>query len=58
MLDLHPILISAESIPDWLVIAFFVFWAGLPAVARWLLTGKLGPEEQSAPAAATSAVSR
>ncbi len=57
MLDLHPILISAESIPDWLAIAFFVFWAGLPALARWLLTGKPEPQEPSVPAAAASAVS-
>ncbi|MFO1119719.1 MAG: hypothetical protein U1E38_06295 [Rhodospirillales bacterium] len=40
MFDPSPILISAESIPDWMVIAFYAFWAGLPAIARWLLNVK------------------
>ncbi len=57
MFDLHPILISAESIPAWLAIAFFAFWAGLPALARWLLVDKPEPEKHAAPAAA-SAVSK
>ncbi|MBL8666847.1 MAG: hypothetical protein JNM48_05240 [Rhodospirillales bacterium] len=47
MFDLHPILISAESIPDWLAVAFFAFWAGLPALARWLLTDTSEPAERS-----------
>lgn len=37
MFDLNPVLISAEHIPDWMAIGYFAFWAGLPALLRWLL---------------------
>jgi len=37
MLEAHPLLIYSEHIPDWLAIAQFAFWAGLPALARWVL---------------------
>lgn len=48
MFDPSPILISAGSIPDWMVIGLFAFWAGLPAIARWLLNVKPTAEEHSA----------
>lgn len=48
MFDPSPILISAESIPDWMVIGFFAFWAGLPAIARFLLNVKPPAKEPPA----------
>lgn len=48
MFDPSPILISAESIPDWVAIGFFAFWAGLPAIARFLFNAKQAAKEESA----------
>ena len=48
MFDPSPILISAENIPDWLAIGFFAFWAGLPAIARFLLNVEPAEREHSA----------
>lgn len=48
MLDPSPILISAEHIPDWIAIGYFAFWAGLPAIARFLLGAKPAAKKHSA----------
>ncbi len=48
MFDPSPILISAGSIPDWMVIGFFAFFAGLPAIAGWLLNAKAAAKEHFA----------
>lgn len=37
MLDLHPLLVTSQHAPGWMAIAYFAFWAGLPALLRWLL---------------------
>ena len=39
-MEAHPLLVYADHIPDWLTIAQFAFWAGLPALARWVLNVK------------------
>ena len=36
-MEVQPLLIYTDDIPDWMAIAQFAFWAGLPAIARWLL---------------------
>ncbi|MFO1128211.1 MAG: hypothetical protein U1E66_07275 [Rhodospirillales bacterium] len=36
MLELHPLLFTADSVPAWLAAAYYGFWVGLPALLRWL----------------------
>lgn len=37
LLEMHPLLVSSATVPAWLAAASYGFWAGLPALLRWLL---------------------
>ncbi len=40
MFELQPLLAYGDTVPAWMAVAFFAFWAGLPGILRWLLTVK------------------
>jgi hypothetical protein len=48
-MELHPLLIASNNIPDWMAVAFFAFWAGLPGLLRWLLNVQLVLDQPEAP---------
>jgi hypothetical protein len=37
MMEVQPLFVSTDTVPAWLAVAFFAFWAGLPGILRWLL---------------------
>ena len=43
LLEMHPLLVSNGTAPAWLAAASYAFWAGLPALLRWLLKIESNP---------------